>query len=611
MSDKNNFLKSNKIVLDKKQIKREKKLSAADFIYDHHDFLNAKAKVEDTKEFVKTGAKKSVRGIKTTGKAVHDGIVTTRVQGAEAIARYTPDIYDKHDDVATGSLKTLSGLGVQGSRAALRTKRSVQNSFHNQKITSLNNQENKILLQIKELKVRQESGENVNAEIQELKNQLTAIKQKRISQASKINKGKGLQLGVSFKRSASNQFRKGISSIAVKEDMGSKVIGSSIQSVYYVNRYKRSIKTVARVVTSVVSGIISAIMGIITSIPAIVAALVSILPILLIAIAIIAVLLNFIDLTVSGRVSVLADNVYTLNELYDVNIEPEYVLAISQELGWTSGDIKDYERLYSFMIGQKKKGITPSFDQMINNVFEKYNPLNSYLKNGIYSRDDYTAYVFYSNSGFNVIGTNTQKIKVGEFIDLYPKYRDNYEESKKNFNINDIRKRCHDSLAYNQQMYLKYMSTLSGFCAGKSETGNAIAQKALSVQGCLYYWGGSGEVKNSTTFPPKRDKVFDCSGLVYWAHTQEGVEMGRSTANMYGKMGKAVKKNELQAGDVITFDWDKNGVDDHIVIYIGNGKVVGAEGKGSGTYANDIEQCVKIWELAKKNKYISKMRRLY
>lgn len=600
----NEFLKSKKIELDKNQVKAEKKLSAVDFIYEHHDFLNAK--ISGAKEFIKDGAKVTGKGIKTTGTAIHHGVVTSRKRGAEAIAQYTPDIYDKQDDVATGSLKSLTGLGVQGSRTALRTKRSAQNHLRHLRATSLGQQENEILLQIKDLELRQSNGENVGTEIQELKNQLRDIRHNRQLQYSKIKKEKGLQLGVSFKRSASNQFRKGIGSIASKDDFGSKTFGKSLQSVYYINRHKRSIKTVARLVSS----IISAIVGVITSIPAIIAALVSILPILLIAIAILAVLLNFIDLSVSGRVSVLADNVYTLNELYDVNIEPEYVLAISQELGWTSGDIKDYERLYSFMLDQKK-GKTPSFDQMINNVFEKYNPLNSYLK-GYYNRDEYTVYVFHSNTGLDVIGTNTQKISVGEFVDLYPKYRDHYEEESEKFNIDDIRKRCYDSLSYNQEMYLKYMSTLqSGFCAGKSETGNAIAQKALEAQGCLYYWGGSGEVKNSSTYPSKKDKVFDCSGLVYWAHTQEGVQMGRSTANMYGKMGKAVKKEELQAGDIITFDWDRNGIDDHIVIFIGYGNVVGAEGEGSGTYANDLDQCVKTWKLATKKDYISKMRRLY
>ena len=577
------FLKNNDVHLGKEQVRSsENKLNVNDFLYHNHDFLDkTKQKASDVGHFAKESAMTSLH-------ASRIGVRSARRHAAESIVRYTPDIYDKHQDVATGSLSTLIGLGVQASRMGLRTKRNVQNVYHRSQVKRYSRLKDKI----------------------ESEGQIREISVKQRKHYSKIDTQHGLRPSDSIRRSFNNQFRKAIGSIAGKDDIASNTLGKGVQSVYYVNRYKRSIKTVSKMIVSVISGIISVIIGFVTSIPAMIATLISMLPILLIVIAVLAVLLNFVDLSVSGRVSALADTSYKINELYDVNIEPEYVLAISQELGWTTGSEKDYERLYSLMLDQKKSQDI-SFDQMIENVFIKYNPLENGILDTIYNEKEYTTYVFYSNTGMNVIGTQTQKISIGDLVDLYPKYRDHPDIEKERFNIDDIKRRCHKSLKYNQDMYLKYMSTFSGFAAGNSKTGNDIAQVALTMDGHLYYWGGSGEVKTTKTSPPKRQEVFDCSGLVYWAHTKANVPIGRSTANMYGKMGKTLNKSQLQAGDIITFDWDKNGVDDHIVIYIGNGYVVGAEGKGSGTYADDTEQCVKVYKLDSKSKYISKMRRLY
>ena len=76
--------------------------------------------------------------------------------------------------------------------------------------------------------------------------------------------------------------------------------------------------------------------------------------------------------------------------------------------------------------------------------------------------------------------------------------------------------------------------------SGDSELGNAIANSALSKRGCHYVWGASGP------------DTFDCSGLVWWACNENGVKFERTTASQLSKMGKSVKYEELQAGDIIT-----------------------------------------------------------
>lgn len=58
--------------------------------------------------------------------------------------------------------------------------------------------------------------------------------------------------------------------------------------------------------------------------------------------------------------------------------------------------------------------------------------------------------------------------------------------------------------------------------------GISIANYALSKQGKRYYWGASGP------------NYFDCSGLVYWAHNQAGVKIGRTTAAGYAGDRKSV-----------------------------------------------------------------------
>lgn len=130
--------------------------------------------------------------------------------------------------------------------------------------------------------------------------------------------------------------------------------------------------------------------------------------------------------------------------------------------------------------------------------------------------------------------------------------------------------------------------------------GVKIANYALSKQGSRYYWGAQGPT------------YFDCSGLVYWAHNQAGVKIGRTTAAGYAGSGKSVSYTNLQIGDVITFNYGRGVA--HIGIYIGSGRMVHASGKGSETVGQDPNQCVKVTSIAPGSyfyNYIYNCRRLY
>lgn len=143
-------------------------------------------------------------------------------------------------------------------------------------------------------------------------------------------------------------------------------------------------------------------------------------------------------------------------------------------------------------------------------------------------------------------------------------------------------------------------STNTNTSSNTESIGIKIANKALSKQGSRYYWGAQGPT------------YFDCSGLVYWAHNQAGVGIGRTTAAGYAGSGKAVSYSNLQIGDIITFNYG-NGVA-HIGIYIGNGQMVHASGKGSQTVGQDPNQCVKVTSIGPGSwfhQYIYNCRRLY
>lgn len=130
--------------------------------------------------------------------------------------------------------------------------------------------------------------------------------------------------------------------------------------------------------------------------------------------------------------------------------------------------------------------------------------------------------------------------------------------------------------------------------------GVKIANYALSKQGSRYYWGAQGPT------------YFDCSDLVYWAHNQAGVKIGRTTAAGYAGSGKSVSYSNLQIGDVITFNYGRGVA--HIGIYIGSGRMVHASGKGSETVGQDPNQCVKVTSIAPGSyfyNYIYNCRRLY
>lgn len=105
-------------------------------------------------------------------------------------------------------------------------------------------------------------------------------------------------------------------------------------------------------------------------------------------------------------------------------------------------------------------------------------------------------------------------------------------------------------------------------------TSTSIADAAKKYIGTPYVWGGESMSEGG----------MDCSGFVYNALKDAGVDVGRTTAQGYRNYGTTVSKAEMQPGDLIFYG--KGGKASHVGVYIGNGQMVHSAGGSKNTKSN-------------------------
>lgn len=103
------------------------------------------------------------------------------------------------------------------------------------------------------------------------------------------------------------------------------------------------------------------------------------------------------------------------------------------------------------------------------------------------------------------------------------------------------------------------------------ETDDPTLQKILAAAdaqiGKPYVWGAESPEEGG----------FDCSGLIDWAYRQAGIDLpGRLTTYTAMRMGVSAKGKPLQPGDWLITNGGK-----HMVMYVGNGKVIAAPRRGT------------------------------
>lgn len=99
---------------------------------------------------------------------------------------------------------------------------------------------------------------------------------------------------------------------------------------------------------------------------------------------------------------------------------------------------------------------------------------------------------------------------------------------------------------------------------------SAQPTKASSVIATAKQYIGVSYVYGGTT-----PSGFDCSGFVQYVFSKNGITLPRVSRDQY-QTGKSVSFSNLQPGDLVFFSLAKNGVVDHVGIYVGNNQFINA-----------------------------------
>lgn len=97
---------------------------------------------------------------------------------------------------------------------------------------------------------------------------------------------------------------------------------------------------------------------------------------------------------------------------------------------------------------------------------------------------------------------------------------------------------------------------------------NQIVNYALRFVGNPYVWGGTSLTKGA-----------DCSGYTQSVFRDNGISISR-TSRTQAAGGKTISLSNIRPGDLVFYT--RNGTINHVAIYIGNGKVVGASNEEYG-----------------------------
>src|SRR5688572_28475950 len=96
--------------------------------------------------------------------------------------------------------------------------------------------------------------------------------------------------------------------------------------------------------------------------------------------------------------------------------------------------------------------------------------------------------------------------------------------------------------------------------------GGAIADVAMGMVGTRYRYGGTDPVEG-----------FDCSGLVYYAYSQAGYRVPRTSQELF-RTARKIAVGEADPGDLMFFQ-DQTKLS-HVGIYLGDGMFVHAPANG-------------------------------
>ncbi|MDN4608485.1 C40 family peptidase [Sporosarcina highlanderae] len=110
----------------------------------------------------------------------------------------------------------------------------------------------------------------------------------------------------------------------------------------------------------------------------------------------------------------------------------------------------------------------------------------------------------------------------------------------------------------------QYVNVFSDYESISNPTRQDLVETGKRFLGLPYLWAGTSAYG------------FDCSGFTYSVYKQHGILIPRDSS-VQAKHGVVVSKNNLQAGDLVFFAYDKGkGAVHHVAMYIGNGQMIHA-----------------------------------
>ena len=137
----------------------------------------------------------------------------------------------------------------------------------------------------------------------------------------------------------------------------------------------------------------------------------------------------------------------------------------------------------------------------------------------------------------------------------------------------------------------KYKNEWNSINIEDKEVIEDVIKLAEEKIGLEYVWGGKGEIMTEERldeligyytdeyYPLNRDdymgkQAFDCSGLTHWIYKEvTGINIGYSTYEQEDVLqGYEVNKKDIRPGDLVY-------TPGHVVLYIGDGKIINAYNK--------------------------------
>lgn len=220
---------------------------------------------------------------------------------------------------------------------------------------------------------------------------------------------------------------------------------------------------------------------------------------------------------------------------------------------------------------------TPQYGSTVPNWLDsrKSTALNSYMN----SKNERTAdlaqkYAEKASGQVPVDEFGIVQDKMTNFSDFFNKQLTTNQDIGKAALATEEAKAQWQTLQNQAEMNAGYQINWAPGASGNNPGAKAVAIAMTAAQnGTPYLWAG-----NSLT------KGVDCSGLVQQAYAQLGIQLPRSSYEQ-AKHGKVIGMGSLLPGDLVFYNTgsrDPNGIGtfSHVAIYIGNGQIVHAPGRG-------------------------------